>query len=343
MKVLIVRTGAMGDVLHALPAAAALRAAQPTWQIDWLVDPRWLPLLQSADGHAPLLDHVHLAETRLWSRAPLASSTLQSILTLRRLLREQRYDIAVDVQGTLRSAVLARFTGARIRTGFVTPRELAARLFYTRAIARMGRHIVEQNTALLASSCELPLSPLAAPLPHEPVADEHAADLVAEQPICLLAPSAGWPAKCWPAKRYGLLAQSLRRQGFRVLVNAGSSDDAVAQSVIAASHNAAELFVSSIAELIAMVRRAALIVGGDSGPVHLAATLETPHVALFGPTDPVRNGPWLPPETSPRLQQVLRHSASRTTYKRSSVLDPGLAHISVEDVLDALQHLSLRK
>ena len=137
MKVLIVRVGAMGDVLHALPAVAALRRARPDWMIDWVVDPRWAPLLVDGEGKGPVVDRVHLAETKLWSKAPLSPATLRSVLRLRGELRKERYDLAVDMQGTLRSAVIGRMAGAKQFVGYGDPREaLAARLYRTTAAAQ---------------------------------------------------------------------------------------------------------------------------------------------------------------------------------------------------------------
>ncbi len=334
MKVLIVRIGAMGDVLHALPAVAALRSDHPEWQIDWVVDPRWAPLLINSAGESPVVRRVHLAETKLWSKAPLSVTTLGSILALRRQLRAERYDLVVDMQGTLRSAVIGWMAGAKGFAGYSDPRERLAAQLYRRRIARRGTHVVEQAAALLSEATQTAIAPIQPELPHERWADEWAAEFGGGQRLCVLAPDAGWGAKRWPAQRFGELAQRLDALGFAVVVNAARSDDSLAAEVVTASGGAASVTVCDVAGMIALMRRAALVIGGDSGPAHLAAALGRPVAALFGPTDPARNGPW---GAGPIA--VLRNAVSVTSYKRTPGPDAGLAKISVEEVLQALPRL----
>jgi heptosyltransferase-1 len=329
MKVLIVRVGALGDVLHALPAVAALRAARPEWTIDWVVDPRWAPLLVNDEGRGEIVDHVHLAETKLWTQSPLSWKTMRSVATLRKTLRAEQYDVVVDMQGTMRSAVIGRFARAREFAGYEDPREGAAARFYRRTRRRIGTHVVEQNAALLGATCGIGVEPAGVPLPHAAWADEWAAELVGDRRVCVLAASAGWGAKQWPAERYGALAKELRGMGFVPLVNAPKKDDALAASVVAASGGAAEMVVCNVAGLIALMRRTSLLVGGDSGPTHLAAALGVPLVALFGPTDPARNGPW---GSGP--MRVLRGAGSMTSHKRVAEIDAGLARIGVDEVVE---------
>jgi len=338
MKVLIVRVGALGDVLHALPAVAALRAARPELTIDWVVERRWAAVLGD-EGAGPIIDRVHVAETQRWSQSPFSVGTLRSILKLRRELRAERYDVAVDMQGTLRSAVIGWMSGARQLCGYADPREpLAARLYKTK-IARQGVHVVEQGAALLGAAMGMALQPAAVELPHAEWADAWAEELVGGpgigvRGVCVIAPSAGWGAKRWPAEKFGELARRLDGLGFAVLVNAKRKDDALAGAVIAASGGTAQVAVCNVTGLIALVRRSALVVGGDSGPVHMAAALGVPVVALFGPTDPARNGPWGLGKIA-----VLRDASSRTSYKREDGVEAGLARISVEAVLEAVRSL----
>jgi heptosyltransferase-1 len=334
MKVLIVRIGALGDVLHALPAVAALRHAHPDWQIDWVVDPRWAPLLTNSEGDGPIVHRVQLAETKLWSRSPLSPATLRSILSLHHQLRAERYDLAVDMQGTLRSAVIGRFAAAPNFLGYADPREPLAAYFYRSRLTRSGTHVVDQGAALLSEATGTTLAPTPPELPHDPASVAWAAEFAAIGRLCVLAPNAGWAAKRWPAQRFGQLAQQLSALGFTVAVNASRADDHLAAEVLAASNNTAKLAVCNVTGMIALLRRAAMVIGGDSGPVHLAAALGTPVLALFGPTDPARNGPWGPGPTA-----VLRDPASPTSYKRTAGPDPGLANLSVETVLQTLPQL----
>jgi heptosyltransferase-1 len=334
MKVLIIRVGAMGDVLHALPAVAALRIARPEWEIDWVVTPHWAPLLVNGEGKGPTVSRVHLAETKLWSKAPLSPATLRSILGLRRALRREHYDLAVDMQGTLRSAVIGWMAGTKQFAGYSDPREPLAARFYKTRLKRKGMHVIEQGTVLLGEACGVALEPDGVELPHEEWADHWAAEMVGARRVCLLAVGAGWAAKCWAVQKYGALARELKAMGLDVVVNAPRKDDALAAAVVEASGGAARVVVCNVTGLIALMRRTTLLVGGDSGPMHLAAALGVPVVALFGPTDPARNGPW---GAGPKV--VLRDPASVTSYKHADTVDAGLANIGVQAVVDAVRRL----
>ena len=193
--------------------------------------------------------------------------------------------------------------------------------------------MVEQNAALLGEALGLHAEPLRSPeLPQDATAEAWAARLVGEagDPVALLAPSAGWGAKQWSPEQFGEVAQGLRETGVRVLVNAASGTDPVAQAVVKASAGTAELVPCDVSQLIALTRRLALVVGADTGPVHLAAALGVPCVALFGPTDPARNGPW-----GSGAVRVLRHPASITSYKHTAGSDADLLQIEAVEVLDA--------
>jgi len=221
MKIHIIRVGAMGDVLHALPAVSALRRARPDWEIDWVVDPRWAPLLVDGEGKGPIVSRVHLAQTKKWSKAPAAPATLRSVFELRRALRGESYELAVDMQGTLRSAVIGRMSGSGQLAGYSDPREAMAAKFYKTKLERRGRHVIEQGAALLGEACGVTLEPRGVELPHEEWADYWAAEVVVgDRRTCLLAAGAGWPAKCWAVKKYGALAVELKAMGMDVVVNA---------------------------------------------------------------------------------------------------------------------------
>ncbi|AEU34867.1 glycosyltransferase family 9 protein [Granulicella mallensis] len=338
MRVLIVRVGALGDVLHALPAVAALRKQQPEWlewTIDWVVDPRWAPLLVGDDIRGPVVDRIHAAETKLWSSAPISLATLRSVLDLRSVLRAERYDLVIDMQGTVRSAVIGRMAGARKFAGYSDPREAVAVNLYTERLARRGAHVVEQGAALLGEACGLKIVPVEISLPRVAWAEHWAEEeAVLSRPLCVLGAGGGWGAKHWPTARFGALALELRAMGFDVVVNAPHKNDVVANEVVAASRGTARMVVCNVTGLVALMRRTDLFIGGDSGPTHLAAALGVPLVALFGPTDPARNGPW-----GPGAKRVLRDASSITSYKHVAEGDPGLARITVESVLEAVRQV----
>jgi heptosyltransferase-1 len=342
-RVLVVRVGAMGDVLHGLPAIAALRAAWPDAEIGWAIEPRWSFLLRASASAAPhtpampLVDRVHEVPTKMWSKRPLSLATLRSVLALRKELREQRYDIAIDLQGSVRSSVIAKMSGARIVVGSASPREAPARMLYTQTVGLHEQHVVAQAAEIVSTAVGSHVSPGPTPLPVDPQAElwcDTVLPKAAERRTVFLAPTAGWGAKEWPAEHYGVLAKELAHSGFRVLVNASPfGADAVAEIVVATSGHAAIAVACTLPQLTALLRRVDLVIAGDSGPLHLAAALETPTVALFGPTDPARTGPWS------AAARVLRHAESVTDHRRHAATEAGLAKIEVSEVLAAARSL----
>jgi heptosyltransferase-1 len=179
------------------------------------------------------------------------------------------------------------------------------------------------------------LRPAKVMLPVDPQAEEWCDALLAgdAERFALIAPTAGWGAKRWPAERYGAVAAALGRAGFRTLVNAVSPQDEAGIRVVEASGGAAALVPCSVGQMIALVRRAGVVIAGDTGPLHLAAALERPVVGLFGPTDPARNGPYGTPS------RVLRHSSSRVDHSRHEETEEGLMQITTEEVVEAALEL----
>jgi heptosyltransferase I len=346
-RVLIVRVGAMGDVLHALPAAAALRKRHPDWYIGWAIEPRWLPLLKAdnssseplARGAAmPLVDKTYFAATRAWKQQPFSRQTMRDIGSLRRELRDERFDLCVDMQGSIRSAVIGRMAGAKRFAGPAKPHEGPARFLYGKRIREIATHIIEQGCELLGGAVGEVLKPAKVLLPVDPVAEEFCDELLARTvpdggDFVVIAPTAGWGAKEWPAERYGQVAAELAQAGYRVLVNVAAASDPSGEAVVRASGGSAVAAPTSLAELIALVRRAKLVIAGDTGPLHLAAALEIPVVGLFGPTDPARNGPY------GTRSRVLRHATSQRDHSRRSETEQGLMQITADEVIEAALEL----
>jgi heptosyltransferase-1 len=225
--------------------------------------------------------------------------------------------------------------GAPVFAGYADPRERLAASLYSKKIVRRGIHVVEMGVALLSDATAVALAPANVELPREAEAATWAAGEASHRPLCALAPGAGWGAKRWPAAKFGQLAQELHARGFDVVVSAAREWEPLANLIVAASGGTARAIACDLAGLIALLRQSSLLVGGDSGPTHLAAALGVPLVALFGPTDPARNGPW-----GPGACGVLRDPSSVTSYKRVAGLDPGLEHLSVAEVLSAALELS---
>jgi heptosyltransferase-1 len=350
LRVLIVRIGAMGDVLHAMPAVAALRELHPDWFIGWAIEPRWSPLLQTSrdfdravtearrSEQRPLVDAVYPVRTREWKEHPLTWATLKDVNGLRRELRAGRFDICVDMQGSIRSAIVGRMARAKRFVGMSAPRETQASWLYRQRYAVTARHVVEQGCELLGAAVGTTLKPTAAALPVSELDEKWCDGLLRgdEDPFVLMAPTAGWGAKQWPAERYGAVAAVLGRAGFRTLVNAVGADDAVGEAVVRASDGFAELVPCSVGQMIALTRRAKLVIGGDTGPLHLAAALEMPVVALFGPTAPARTGPF---EMVEGRVRVLRHATSQEDHARHGATESGLMLIEVDEVAAAALEL----
>ena len=159
------RLGAMGDILHALPAVAALRQAHPEWYLGWAVEPRWSPLLRADDGQMPLVNCIHLVKAKDWARSPFRTGTLREIGALRRGLRAERYDLCIDLQGAVRSALAGRLAGAPRMIGEDQPREWAARWLFGERVRTHGVHVIEQAVEVCAAAAGQPLSPVLPPLP----------------------------------------------------------------------------------------------------------------------------------------------------------------------------------
>ncbi len=319
----------MGDILHALPAVTALRRSLPGAYLGWAVEPRWRALLSPA-----LVDRVHEIPARDWKEKPISARTLQQILALRREFRDARYDLAVDLQGSLRSAFLARLSAAPRVYGPAVPREAPARSFYTHRVTLHQPSVIAQAAELLHAATGLVLAPVTPILPQEPEdALGGTQGLPGVGPYLLLSPTAGWGAKEWPIPAYHQLTERLEAAGHTVLLNAGSATDPAASAI--ARGTRARVVSPSLRDFITLTRHAALVIGGDTGPVHLAAALGVPTLALFGPTDPARNGPHFPRASSGAHYTILRHPASRTDYRRHRATERGLASITVEEVFRA--------
>jgi heptosyltransferase I len=343
-RLLIVRLGSMGDILHTLPAAAALRQAFPDALIGWIVEERWADLLCTASeprsgplsARKPIVNKIHTVNTKQWRHSPFSVQTWERVAATLSELRAQHYQAAVDFQGAVRSALLARWSSAPFVYGARQPRESVASMFYTREIDVAGGHIVQQNLRLAEAVAHRSLKIRPVGLPCDPTAEQSIERWLQSKNLTefvLLSPGAGWGAKQWPAERFGQVAKALAKQGTKSLINFGPGEESLAQAAEVASQGAAESLQCSLVELIALTRRARLFIGGDTGPMHLAAALRIPVVAIFGPTDPVRNGPFA------ARSRVLRSSLSRTSLSHRYEPDPGLLQIIADHVVAAAQEL----
>ena len=335
MKILIVRLSALGDIVHALPVLAAINHAVPSASVDWLVE----------ESYAPILSIVSGLRRRVIVRARQSFETAASVSFGGRcgfwqaasFLRSQDYDVALDLQGLIKSAVWARASGASRVIGFAAAhlREPLAAAFHTENVTPFDApHVIQKNLSIL-SALNLTPSPLQLPLKPEGNAETNAAIQSAGGPrrFIVLNPGAAWPNKRWPAERFGSLAASLRdRLDLPSLVTWGPSERELADAVARSSAGAAIVApATSVSDLAVLMRDAALVVSGDTGPLHIAAAMGTPLVGLYGPTWPERNGPWDPQDVV-----ISRASVCVCHHKRHCLRgSPCINEITFEEVLAA--------
>jgi heptosyltransferase I len=333
-RFLIVRLGALGDVVHAIPVAAALRRSIPSAQIDWLVSAK----------HGEILDLVTVIDRAIVvndrDRSSGGAPLWQAVAELRR----NRYEVVLDLQGLIKSALLARLSGAPRIIGFTSSyaRESLARMFYSESYdpgrgglydPRETRHVVRINLGLLT---RLGIDAAAPEFPFADVSSDVArwATERTRGRYALLNPGAAWPNKRWPADCFGHVAIDLRdRHGLTAVVLWGPGEEPLAQSVVDAAGGAALLSPkTTIADLVALARGAALMISGDTGPTHVAAAVGTPLVSIFGPTRAVRNGPLVDRDIA-----VSRDAACQCHHLRRCKLDRMcLLDIDVSEVIDAV-------
>ncbi len=325
-RFLIIRMGSLGDIVHTLPAVAALRDGFPGARIDWLVEARWKTLLEGN----PTVDHLVEIERR----------SGRSVLRTIGSLRQAKYSCALDFQSLYKSAILAFASGAPERAGFsfAYMREPLGGILYTRRTRPEGRHKVEQNLSLAESVGAAPgraRFPIA--ISEQTTSDvRRAVGKAGLAEYYALSPGGGWASKLWPAERYGELHQILwKRHGRRAVVSFGPGEEQMAERVCAAGGDPPPILLPlDIKELAALLAGAACYVGADSGPLHLAAALGTPVAGLYGPTDPARNGPY-----GAKSVVVRNVGRAQTSYKRGREFSPAMLSITAEQAAQAMEKL----
>ena len=323
-RFLLVRLSSLGDVVHALPAASALRDAFPEARIDWVIDARWQRIL----GGNPDLNEVIVYDRKQ------AGSLSSSI----RKLRAAQYTCAIDFQGLYKSALLALASGVPRRIGFQSSyaREGRVAMLYTDRVNPRGPHKVDHNRTLVeraGAQLGTPRFPLAIGSEDDAIVTRELKNRSITD-FYVLNPGGGWLSKCWTAERYGELHRKLaERHGWRGVVTVGPGEENLARDLIRAAGDSAPIAIPlGLGPLMALLRRAKLMISADTGPLHLASALGTPVVGLFGPTDPARNGPFSSYDISVRNP---RHSI--TTYARGASYSPAMLSITVDQVVDAVE------
>ena len=295
-RILIIRLSSLGDILHTIPAFRSLRSSFPDADIDWLVEERTKFVLSVVPGISKIL----VIDTKALRRAPGHFGAWKRTWQVVGAMRSRRYDVALDFQGLLKTGLLILLSGARMRIGFSRElvRERGAALFYNRTLSKPETqlHVVAQNQLLAAlTGAVIVSSPVDLLVPRGDADEiqEHLAR-IAVRDFVVINPGGGWYTKKWNPVKYGVLAQRIQSElGLQVVVTTGPGEESLYHEI---SRNSGQNPPAHLALpfllLIPLFRRARLVIGGDTGPYHLACALGTPTVGIFGPTSPVRNGPW---------------------------------------------------
>ena len=337
MHILIVKLGSIGDIVHTLPSLVAIRRALPRAEISWVVERRAAEILRDN----PLLNRLIEVDTKALRRWPVSGETLLAPRQQLRRLRASSFDAALDFQGLLKSASIARLSGAKLAYGFAREalREPASRFLLNKTVRVPTKsHVIVKNLALVKGALGIPVPtdpaefefPIATTAAHEREADEALVGI--NDGFAILNPGGGWPTKLWSAERFGALADELwTHHGLSSLITYGPGERALAETVLSASRTGKARAVSpSLKGFLALAKRATLYVGGDTGPTHLAVAAGTPVAGLFGPTEWWRNG-------SPRAEDICierNDIGCRVDCHRRSCSQWICMDVSVEQVLD---------
>jgi heptosyltransferase-1 len=340
-RFLVVRLGSLGDIVHTFPAVAALRESFPAAEIIWLTHARF-----------KLLVHSSGLASKIWTTDTRAISSLMQTI---REIRAASFDTAIDYQGLWKSGSLPFLARVRRRIGFSpeSVREFGVPLLYTDGVRTTSAHIADQNGELSkrAGAQNAVANFRLAPPPLQPEELPNYLRSGVMKKFVVLSPGGGWRSKCWPPERFGALCGKIfRLLSLRCLINYGPGEKDLATTLRAASGDAdPALFNGELGSLMSLLRAAVCVVGGDTGPLHLAVALGTPVVALFGPTSPARNGPYRNPPNSASTAQssdlqdpqdiVLRAPNVVTTHSREDRTHPSMLEIQVEAVFEAVRRI----
>ncbi|MBI4454331.1 MAG: lipopolysaccharide heptosyltransferase I [Acidobacteria bacterium] len=333
---LIVRLSAIGDVVHTLPALMDLRASYPESEIDWLVESASAPLLTNSDAVSQVIE----ISTKDWRRAPLATQTWREIYRTIQRLRNRHYDVALDFQGLWKSAFLAWVSGATEVLGIGTAdlRESSTHILYHRQAKPAGKvHRIERNRLLLTLLGVTPSGPARYPSRLWSPSDQSRVDsLLRTIPanFVVVNPGGGWQTKLWPAERFGKLARWINEKyGYAIVCTWGPGEGRFVE-ILQDHASPVPIFplTLSITEFACLVRYAHMFIGGDTGPMHIAAAYSVPVLAIFGPTTVESNGPYQTPHQVAQRLLSCSHCYRRTCWHHSC-----MKYLELEEVGGAFQ------
>ena len=330
-RILIVRTGALGDIVHSLPVLSALRRSLPKARVGWVVEQAFVPLLQNH----PDLDELLIVQLKAWRRRPLAAATWREVGRFVAALHDFSPEIVLDLMGNHKAGILAALTLSDRRIGLdrAARREPSSSIWISETVRPRGQHVVDQMLSLVEALGRGPVRVDFGGTKILPDTPEPARRLLAGEkaPFLLIHPGAGWANKCYPPIAWGQVAHHLGLEpGIDSLVAAGPEEGDLAERVVAAaSGHARAVQAPDLAFLAALQRRAQLVLGGDTGPVHLAHALGTSVLCLMGPTTPERNGPYGEPQRS-----LFRELPCSFCHKRFDESKACLIDLSPEEVAE---------
>ena len=331
-KFLVIRLSSIGDIVHALPAVSALSETFPQAEITWAIESRYAVLLEDN----PCVHQVAQIDTLNWRQRLLSARTLREVVTTIHMLREDRFDAVIDFQGLLKTGLLAWLCRSHRRIGYARwkHREPGAGFFYTEEVSLHETvHVIEESLALV-NRLGARTSKWSFPLPQKGEDENYIEAKLAKiesREFILVSPGGGWIAKRWSPQNYAALVKRLGAETNLSLVLTGSpADEAdIVRILSRASCERAHYIPTTLGQYLALARRARLFIGGDTGPMHLAAALGVPIVALMGPTDATRNGPFSP-------EDIALSNLGPVNHTRRPKVQKFLEGISVDEVFVAI-------
>ncbi|RJQ44896.1 MAG: lipopolysaccharide heptosyltransferase I [Nitrospiraceae bacterium] len=335
LKILVIKPSSLGDVIHALPFLKAVKDSFPHAQIDWVISRNLRGLLEGN----PLIHELIDFDKDSWSKFKNLHKTISEISLLKKILKKKHYDIVVDLQGLLRTGLISFFTAAGLKVGFSDARE-GSRYFYdTKIPSGKAVHAVDKCLEI-ARALGAEVKKAEFPLHVDAGAKKKIREALGNMhDYVVIAPSARWNTKRWPAENFAAL---LRKIHIPVVIAGSKGDKEIASEIVKRFSSTGKNNVidfcgeTTLKELIALISGAKAVVSNDSGPMHIAAALNTPVVALFGPTDPEKTGPygW---QKNRNMKVIRAHVPCNPCRKRTCRDMTCMKHIHTDEVLKALK------
>lgn len=332
-KIALIRLGALGDIIHGLPLISAIKK-ETQWHITWIAERKWEKVFSIVKG----IDELILFDK------PAKLFKKDEILYLRnfhKFLRDKKYDVTVDLQGLFKSALISYAAKAPCSVGFspLNRKEPLSAIFSNLRVDTKAKHIVDRNLSLLEPlgiKTQIQEFPIEIPHTAKKTINDFFVRLGVNKDLVVgINLSAGWKTKQWPLYRFSKTADLLvKKFGAKVVIIWGPGEESMAEEVAQLMTEKSFPVSTDIPELAALLLRCSFLISSDTGPLHLAAALKTPTVALFGPTDPERNGPY------GEIHKTIVHSRPcRNCYKRECKENSCMEDLSVEEVLTACEDL----